>query len=140
MYTGFTKNHLALVIFDYQCTYFLFPVLILYGFGCLIVEHKFSDDTIYILFEFLSAIFMHMEIVFNLGLCRVFQKLLVCTWIAVLKNWTSQDVVWKSRSTKIRLVEEKTLDRFHSKFSSKINILLIMLLYNFCYGYNFCSL
>lgn len=90
LYTGFTKTAWPRYIFICQCTYVSMSSLILHGFGYLTAEHRSSDDTIYILFELLSAIFMYCV---YLGLMQSIRTLLVHIWVTVIKNRSNQDVV-----------------------------------------------
>lgn len=90
LYTGFTKAAWPGYVFIRQCTYISMPSLILHGFGYLTAEHRSSDDTIYILFELLSAIFMCCV---YLGLMQSIHRLLVYIWVTVIKKRHSQDVV-----------------------------------------------
>lgn len=132
MYTGFTKNHLAWVYLTTNVTTFYSP---LQYYMDLVTWQVDTDppETIYSLFELLSAIFMHMKL-FLMWAYVEYSIGLVCIRVAVLKDRSSQDVLWKSRTMKVKLIEEKmpcfyysenTLPRFHSKFFYKINILLI---------------
>lgn len=56
---------------------------------------------------YLNCFLQYSCIVFNLGLCRAFHRLLVCICIAVAQNRSNQDVVLKGRATEMRLVEEE---------------------------------
>lgn len=90
LYTHFTKTTWLTYVFICQCTYVSMPSLILHEFGYLTAEHRSSDDTIYILFELLSAIFMYC--VYH-GLMQSIHTLLVYIWVTVIKNRSNQDVV-----------------------------------------------